>query len=119
MDKTIKRKYIHDTVYIDSAFRRPRDTSYDYNVYFESNDSNSARRIKDVVSIDVINAHLPVRNNNILAGLNSFDIHVLGTQDTKTPGSEDGVKSKEVNNVTELQEFFYFLKLGKPALLHR
>lgn len=109
MDKTIKRKYIHDTVYIDSAFRRPRDTSYDYNVYFESNDSNSARRIKDVVSIDVINAHLPVRNNNILAGLNSFDIHVLNTQNTKTPASEEGVESEKVKNVTELQNFFVYL----------
>lgn len=96
MDKTISRKYIHDTVYVDSAFRRSRDTSYDYNVYFESNDVSSARRMKDVVSIDVINAHLPVRNNNILAGLNSFDIHILETQTSQ----------QVVRNATELQQFF-------------
>mgnify|MGYP001346777549 CR=1 FL=1 len=96
MDKTISRKYIYDTFYVDSAFRRPRDTSYDYNVYFESNDSNSARKMKDVVSIDVINAHLPVRNNNILAGLNSFDIHIL----------ENQTSQRVVRNATELQQFF-------------
>lgn len=96
MDKTISRKYVYDTLFVDSAFRRPRDSSYDYNVYFESNDSNSARRMKDVVSIDVINAHLPVRNNNILAGLNSFDIHIL----------EDEEYSAVITNATELQGFF-------------
>lgn len=96
MDKTIHRKYIHDTVYIDSAFRRPQDTSYDYNVYFESNDISSAKRMKDVVSVDVINAHIPVRNNNILAGLNSFDIHILESQTLQ----------QVVRNVSEVQQFF-------------
>jgi hypothetical protein len=106
MDKTISRKYIHDTLYVDSAFRRPRDTSYDYNVYFESNDLNSARRIKDVVSIDVINAHLPVRNNNILAGLNAFDIHILETQTSQ----------QVVSNATQLQQFFTSLFTEKAHI---
>ena len=81
MDKSIPRQNVHDTLYIDSAFRRDRDRVHDYNVYFESNDMHSARRLKDVVAIDVMSAHIPVRNNNILEGMNSFDIHILKSND--------------------------------------
>ena len=55
--------------------------------------------MKDVVSIDVINAHIPVRNNNILAGFNSFDIHILESQTSQ----------RVISNATQLQDFFTFL----------
>ena len=109
MDRSINRNLVYDHVYIDSAFRRDRDTSFDYNVYFESNTGDSARRLKDVVSLDIVTANLPVRNDNILPGINSFDIHLLKDEST------DFVL---IENIDELQHFMRDININTSHVIN-
>ena len=76
MDRNIPRDVQAVSVHADSAFRRNGQSPYRYRVFFNPNDSRTAERIKDVVSVGVERASLPTMHDNILPGINIVNLHV-------------------------------------------
>lgn len=76
MDRRIERKIQHKRLLIDSAFRPDTQSTSNYEVFFDSYDQQRAKRIKDVVAIQITNVSLPKSNDTILPGLNIFNLHV-------------------------------------------
>jgi hypothetical protein len=80
-------------VLVDSAFRRERDAPHDYRVHFNTLDDATAERLKDVVNIDIVSAHVPKMQQNVLRSLNAFDVHVVGSSVAATIGSVEELRT--------------------------
>lgn len=74
--KTITRHIL-----IDSTHKQTHETSYKYKVHFgvRGEDSHAAEKMKNIISINVLNAEIPRTADNIISGRNSFEINIYGT----------------------------------------
>ena len=79
MDQAIPRRTATRYLHVDSAYRSSSETPAEYRVVMDSHDHYRARRVKDVISLSVTRMSLPIIHDNIIAGGNIVNFHVVKT----------------------------------------
>jgi hypothetical protein len=64
-------------VLIDSAYRKPTESTSRYSVVFNSNTGEEGELLKDVIGIDVVAASLPRVSENVLSGFNHCSLALV------------------------------------------
>ena len=77
MDRQIPRGLDSRLIQVDSAYRRADESVNKYNIYFDSHEKRRSKIVKDVVGLRINKAIIPKVHDNIIAGLNIVNLHVI------------------------------------------
>ena len=95
LDSAISRHLATHTVHVDSSFRRRGETSACYDVFLDSYNNQPSREIKDVTGVRLTRAVLPVVHDNVIPGLNAFNLHLVSASAAAAAAPAETVRDAE------------------------